>query len=50
MVKNPPARQVWPLGQEEPKEEGLAAHSSILACKIPWTEEPGGPESMGLQS
>jgi len=34
---------------EDPLEEGMATHSSILASKIPWTEEPGRPQSMGLQ-
>ena len=37
------------LGQEDPLEEGMAIHSSILAWEIPWTEEPGGLESMGGQ-
>ena len=37
------------LGQEDPLEEGMAIHSSILAWKIPWTEEPGGLQSMGSQ-
>ena len=44
-VKNPPAMleiQVRSLGQEDPLEEGMATHSSIVAGKIPWTEEPGG--------
>ena len=44
-VKNPPAMQetrVGPLGREDPLEEGMATHSSILAWRIPWTEEPGG--------
>ena len=41
--------QVQPLGQEDPLEEGMATHSSILAWRIPWTKEPGGPQSMGLQ-
>ena len=36
------------LGQEDPLEEGMATHSSILAWRIPWTEEPGGLWSMGL--
>ena len=36
--------------QEDPLEEGMATHSSVLACRIPWTEEPGGLQSMGLQS
>ena len=43
-VKNLPAMretQVQSLGQEDPLEKGLAAYSSILACRIPWTEEPG---------
>jgi len=33
---------VWSLGQEDPLEESVAAHSSILAWRLPWTEEPGG--------
>ena len=37
------------LGQEDPLEKGMATHSSILAWRIPWTEEPGGPQSMELQ-
>ena len=37
------------LGQEDPLEEGMATDSSILAWKIPWTEEPGELQSMGLQ-
>ena len=37
------------LGQENPLEEGMAVHSSILACRIPWTEDPGGLQPMGLQ-
>ena len=37
------------LRWEDPLEEGQATHSSILAWKIPWTEEPGGLQSMGLQ-
>ena len=41
--------QVQSLGQEDPLEKGLATHSSILAWKIPWTEEPGGLQSMGSQ-
>ena len=40
--------QVWPLGQEDPLEEGTATHYSVLAWRI-WTEEPGGLQSMGLQ-
>ena len=44
-------RQRWVqfLGQEDPLEKEMATHSSILAWKIPWTEEPGGLQSMGLQ-
>ena len=45
MVKNPPAMQeTWvpSLGQGDPLEEGNATHSSVLAWRIPWTEEPGG--------
>ena len=38
------------LGQEEPLEEEMATHSSILAWRIPWTEEPGGLQSLGSQS
>ena len=41
---------VWSLGQKNPQKEGMATHSSILAWRIPWTEEPGGLQSMGLQS
>ena len=51
-VKNPPAMQeTWvpSLGQEDPLEEGTATHSSILAWRIPWTEEPGGLQSVGSQ-
>ena len=40
---------VQSLGWEDPLEEGMATHSSILARRIPWTEEPGGLQSMGLQ-
>ena len=52
MVKNPPAMwKTWvqPLGWEEPLEEEMATHSSILAWRIPWTEEPGLLHSMGSQ-
>ena len=41
--------QVRSLGQEDPLEEEVATHPSILAWKIPWTEEPDGLQSMGLQ-
>ena len=37
------------LGHEDPLEEGMATHSRILAWRMPWTEEPGGLHSMGLQ-
>ena len=52
MVKHLPAIQetrVLSLGQEDPLEEEMATHSSTLAWKIPWTEEPGRLQSMGLQ-
>ena len=51
-VKNLPAMQrtqVQSLGQEDPMEKGMATHSSILAWRIPWTEEPDRLQSMGLQ-
>ena len=41
--------QVQSLGQEDPLEESMATHFSILAWRIPWTEEPGGLQSMGSQ-
>ena len=41
--------QIQSLGQEEPLKKEMAIHSSILAWKIPWTEEPGGLQSMGSQ-
>ena len=52
MIKNPPAiQETWvrSLGQEDPLEKELASHSSILAWEIPWTEEPGGPQSIESQ-
>ena len=58
MVKNLPANAgdardaedwVRSLGQEDPQKEEMASHSSILAWEIPWTEEPGGLQSMGSQ-
>ena len=52
MVKNLPVMQetrVQSLGQEDPLEKGIANHSSILAWRIPWTEEPGGLQFMGSQ-
>ena len=42
--------QVQSLGREDPLEKGVATHSSILAWRIPWTEEPGGLQSVGSQS
>ena len=56
VVKNLPAntgdiRDVGSIpGQEDPLEKGMATHSSILAWRIPWTEEPGGLQSMGSQN
>ena len=41
--------EVRSLGWEDPLEEGMATHSSILTWRIPWTEEPGGLQSMGSQ-
>ena len=52
MVKNLPAMQetqVQSLGQEDPLDKRTATHSNILAWRIPWTEEPGRLQSMGLQ-
>ena len=51
-IKNSPALQeirVQSLGREDPMEKGMASHSSILPWKIPWTQKPGRPQSMGLQ-
>ena len=42
--------RVQSLGQEDPLERGMATHSSVLAWAIPWTEEPGGLQSIGWQS
>ena len=44
-------QKIWvqSLGREGPLKKGMAAHSNILAWRIPWTEEPGGLQSMGLQ-
>ena len=56
MVKNLPAMQeaqetrIPSLGQEDPLEKEMATHSSILAWRIPWTEEPAGQQSLGSQS
>ena len=52
MVKNLPAMketQFRSLGREDPLEKGMASHSSILAWRFPWTEEPGGLQSKGWQ-
>ena len=52
MVKNQPAMQdtwVLSLGWEDPLEKGRVTHSSILVWRIPWTEKPGGLQSMGCQ-
>ena len=48
MIKNLPAMQTWvrSLGQQDPLKKGRATHSSILAWRIPWTEEPGRLQSM----
>ena len=47
----PAMREIWvqSLGQEDPLEKGMATYSRILAWEILWTEEPGRPQSMGLQ-
>ena len=56
VIKSPPVNAgevrdgVRSLGQEDPLEEGMAVHSSILVWRIPWTEEPGGLQSMALQT
>jgi len=56
VVKNPPpmqgAQQTWipSLGREDPLEQGMATHSSILDWRIPWTEEPGGLPSIGVET
>ena len=52
-VKNLPTMQeteVQSLGREDPLEKGMATHSSILAWRVPWSEESGGLQSMGSQS
>ena len=52
LAKNPPAMwETWVrcLGQEDPLEKGMVTHSSILAWRITWTEEPGRLQSIGLQ-
>ena len=50
VIKNPPVMQetqVRSLGQEDPPEQEMATHSRVLAWRIPWTEEPGGLQSVG---
>ena len=52
LVKNPPAmRETWirSLGWDDPLEKGIATYSSVLAWRIPWTEEPGRLQFMGSQ-
>ena len=52
VVKNPPVvQETWVsfLDCEDPLEEGMATHSSVLAWEIPWTEDPGGLQSVGSQ-
>ena len=52
MIKNPPAKQetgVQSLGWEDPLEKEMATHSCILVWEIPWTEEPGGLQSVGSE-
>ena len=48
----PEMQETWvrPLAQENPIDKGMATHSSILAWRIPWLEDPGGMQSMALQS
>ena len=48
-VQEPQEMRVWSLSQEDPPEEDVATHSSILAWRIPWTEEPDGLQSVGFQ-
>ena len=51
VVKNLPAKQeIWvrSLGLEDPQEKEMVTHSGILACELPWTEDPGGLSSMGV--
>ena len=52
MIKNPPVvLETWvrSLGWEDPLEKGMATHSSVLAWRVPWTEEPDGLQSIGLK-
>ena len=48
-IRDPQETQVQSLGQEDPLEEDIATHFSILAWRIPWTDEPGGLQSIGWQ-
>ena len=52
VVNNPPVnvgwRQIRSLGRKDPLEEEMATHSSVLAWRIPWTDKPGGRQSMGV--
>jgi len=48
-MEEPQKMQAQSLGQEDPLDEGMASHSSVLACRIPWTEEPGELLSIVLQ-
>ena len=49
MIQEPQETRVQSLGQEDPLEEEMVTHSSVLAWRIPWMEEPGGLQSLGLQ-
>ena len=51
LIKNPAMQETWvrSLGQEGPLEKKMAAHSSILAREIPWTQEPGGLQFIGVK-
>ena len=48
-IQEPPEMLVQSLGGEDALEEGMATHSRILAWRVPWTEDPGGLQSMGLR-
>ena len=47
-MQETPVMWVQSLSQEDPLEEGMATHSSVLAWRVPWTQEPGGLQSVGL--
>ena len=51
-LRKQPVQEMWVrfLGWKDPLEKTMATHSNILTWRIPWTEEPGGPQSMGSQS